>query len=324
MNSVQCELCPKACLLAPGESGDCRVRVNLDGRMTAVTYGFPCAVHVDPVEKKPLYHFQPGTLALSLATAGCNLHCLNCQNWEISQADPETVAASPVSPAQLTELAQEQQCRSIAYTYTDPVVFYEYTYDSARTARKAGLKNLAVSAGYINRRPLEELCNVIDAATIDVKAMSDKFYREVCGGTLKPVLEALVTYKRCGVWLEVSNLVLPTMNDRDEDFKHLAAWMKTNLGPETPLHFLRFFPHYRMRELPPTPEATLRRAREIAQAEGMKYVYIGNLADADAGVTRCPHCHRPVIERSGYSLQHNFLRQGKCPDCGTAIAGVWE
>ena len=324
MNSVQCELCPKACLLQPGQSGDCRVRVNLDGRLVAVTYGYPCAVHIDPVEKKPLYHFHAGTAALSLATAGCNLHCLNCQNWEISQADPDTVPASELLPDQVAALAEKHQCLSVAYTYTDPVVYYEYAVDCCRKVRAASRKNIMVSAGYINRRPLEELCKVTDAATIDLKAMSDKFYRDVCGGTLKPVLAALETYKNCGVWLEVSNLVLPTMNDRDEDFRHLAAWIKGNLGADTPLHFLRFFPQYRMRELPPTQEATLVRAREIAVDAGLKYVYIGNLAQADAAVTRCPQCGQMVVERTGYRLKTNRLRQGRCPDCGTAIAGVWE
>jgi len=324
MNSVQCELCPKACQLQPGQSGDCRIRVNLDGKLLAVTYGFPCALHLDPVEKKPLYHFYPGSAALSLATVGCNLHCLNCQNWEISQADPGTVPANELTPAQVAELAVQHKSKSVAYTYTDPVVYYEYALDCSRKVREAGKKNILVSAGYINRRPLEELCKVTDAATIDLKAMTDKFYREVCGATLKPVLAALETFKRCGVWLEVSNLVLPTMNDRDEDFRHLASWLKSNLGADTPLHFLRFMPHYRMRELPPTPEATLNRAREIARAEGLRYVYIGNLAQADASSTRCPQCGKTVIERTGYRLRDNLLRRGNCPGCGTSIAGVWE
>lgn len=324
MTAVRCELCPKACLVKPGQSGDCRARVNLDGKLQAVTYGFPCAVHVDPVEKKPLYHFLPGSLTFSLATAGCNLHCLNCQNWEISQAEPYRIPAHSLPPQQLMETAVHYKCRSISYTYTDPVIFYEYVYDTSKLVREAGGRNILVSAGYINRRPLLELCRYTDAATIDVKALSDKFYREICGGTLRPVLESLITFKETGVWLEVSHLIIPTLNDSDNDLKRVIRWHKENLGADTPLHFLRFFPRYRMRNLPETSDETLGRARDLALAEGLHYVYIGNLARPEWGVTSCPGCKKELIKRTGHKITENLVRQGKCPACSTAIAGVWK
>lgn len=324
MGVVTCELCPKSCRMSPGEAGDCRARVNLDGRLCAVTYGFPCAMHVDPVEKKPLYHFLPGTRTFSLAAAGCNLHCLNCQNWEISQGDPERVPAYHVLPSALPGMAEKYRCRSLSYTYTDPVAFYEYTLDSCRAARAAGLRNVMVSAGYINKRPLRELCGYLDAANIDLKSMSDRFYREVCFGTLKPVQEALVEIRERGVMLEITNLVIPTLNDSDDDLRKLSAWIKSALGAETPLHFSRFHPRYRMRELPPTPEETLKRAREIGLSEGLKYVYAGNVTMPEWSATRCPGCGGELIARSGLAVLSMRLKNGTCPDCGTMIAGVWE
>ncbi|MCP4639303.1 MAG: AmmeMemoRadiSam system radical SAM enzyme, partial [bacterium] len=245
--TVICDLCPKACAIAPGQSGECRVRVNLDGRLVAVTYGYPCAVHVDPVEKKPLFHFLPGTGILSIATVGCNLHCKNCQNWEISQENPENTAGSPLPPDRIPELAKQHGCRSVAYTYTDPVVFYEYTMDSCVRAREAGLRNALVTAGYINRDPMAALCEHVDAANIDLKFMSDRLYREICGGTLKPVQETLVLAKSLGVMVEVTNLVIPTLNDSDEDVQALCQWVAGNMGADTPIHFSRFHPDHRMK-----------------------------------------------------------------------------
>ena len=253
---VQCELCPKACLIEPGQSGECRVRVNLGGKLVAVTYGYPCARHVDPVEKKPLFHFLPGTGILSIATAGCNLHCKNCQNWNISQMNPEDIPAESFPPAAVAETAQRLGCRSVAYTYSEPIIFYEYTLDSCIEARERGLKNVLVTAGYINEAPLRKLCRYVDAANIDLKALSDAFYRDICGGTLAPVLNTLVTAKSLGVLVEVTNLLIPTLNDSDGEIRELARWVATNLGKETPLHFSRFHPSYRMENLPPTPAGT--------------------------------------------------------------------
>lgn len=321
---VQCELCPKGCVIGPGQSGDCRIRVNLDGKLCAVTYGFPASVHVDPMEKKPLFHFLPGTGILSIATVGCNLHCKNCQNWEISQRNPEEVEATPLPPEALPALARRTNCLSVAYTYTDPAAYYEYALDSCRFCREAGLRNVLVTAGYINPAPLRELCRYVDAANIDLKAMSDSFYRTVCDGTLQPVLDALALAKSLGVEVEVTNLVIPTLNDGDADLVPLARWVKENLGAETPLHFSRFFPHYQMRHLPPTPEETLVRARELARAEGLKHVYVGNVETRDGETTFCPGCGAALIRRDRYMILSNRLRDGRCPDCGREIQGVWK
>lgn len=321
---VQCDLCPKYCVMKPGESGDCRVRVNIDGQLSAVTYGFPSAVHVDPIEKKPLNHFLPGTSIFSIATVGCNLHCRNCQNWEISQQNPEEAVAFPLSPADVVAQAKRAECVSVAYTYTDPSVYYEYTLDSCAQAREAGLRNVLVTAGYLNEPPLRELCKVVDAVTIDLKSMSDQFYRDICGATLAPVLNYFVVCKAMGVHVEASNLLIPTLNDKDEEIETLCRWIKENLGGETPLHFLRFFPQYRMRHLPATPASTLVKAREIATAVGLNYVYIGNLMEADSATTKCPSCQRAVIRRTGHQVLENVLVKGACPDCKKGIYGVWK
>ncbi len=324
MSVVQCELCPKSCRVEPGQSGECRIRVNVDGKLLAVTYGHPCSVHVDPIEKKPLFHVLPGTPILSLATVGCNLHCKNCQNWEISQENPENVSARPVHPAAVPILAYDYGCRSVAYTYTDPVVFYEYARDSSERAKEANLRNVLVTAGYINQDPLEELCRFVDAANIDLKALSDTFYRDVCGATLAPVLNTLVVAKSRGVLVEVTNLVIPTLNDSDDDLLRLCRWIAENLGRETPLHFSRFFPHHQMKNLPPTPAAALDRAREIARGEGMQHVYIGNIQRPEASNTYCPSCGELLIERVRYRVNRNRVRSGKCPDCAADIYGIWS
>ncbi|RKX30732.1 MAG: AmmeMemoRadiSam system radical SAM enzyme [Verrucomicrobia bacterium] len=322
--ALQCSLCPKGCILNPGESGNCRIRINLDDRLLAVTYAHPCSIHIDPVEKKPLFHFLPGTPILSIATVGCNLHCKNCQNWEISQRNPEDSTSYRIPPADLVELARRQRTPSIAYTYTEPVAYYEYTLDTCMRAREAGLLNVLVTAAYINRKPWRELCRYVDAANIDLKAFSDRFYREICDGTLQPVLDALVTAREMGVLVEVTNLVIPTLNDSDEDFRNLCRWVVREMGRDTPLHFSRFFPHYRMRHLPPTPLETLERARSIALSEGLYFVYIGNVLTRDAENTICPGCGRVLVRRRGYTILENRLRTGRCPFCGTEIYGKWS
>jgi pyruvate formate lyase activating enzyme len=324
VSTVQCELCPKNCLIAPGQSGECRIRVNLDGRLTAVTYGHPCSIHLDPVEKKPLFHFLPGTSILSIATVGCNLHCLNCQNWEISQENPENSESHRLPPDEIPGLAKRYDCPSVAYTYTDPVVYYEYTLDSCIRAKEAGLRNALVTAGYINEKPLRKLAPFVDAANIDLKALSDRFYREVCGATLGPVLNALVTSKSMGVLVEVTNLVIPTLNDTDEDLRSLSRWVAENLGRETPLHFSRFFPQHKMRNLPPTPAATLDRAMRIARGEGLHHVYVGNVQRPEGDNTTCASCGGLLVERVRYQVLRNRLVSGKCPDCGAAAYGIWK
>lgn len=321
--NIQCELCPKGCIVAPGQSGECRIRVNIDGKLVAVTYGHPCSVHVDPVEKKPMYHFLPGTGILSLATVGCNLHCKNCQNWEISQENPENVRASELPPEKIPPLAIEYGCPSVAYTYSEPLTWYEYTLDACIRAREARLRNVLVTAGYANRPPLEKLFKYVDGVQIDIKAMSDQFYRDVCGATLKPVLNACVLAKSAGVWVELSNLVIPTLNDTDDDFRKLSQWVVQNMGNGTPLHFLRFFPQYKMRNLPETPADTLERAKQIAAAEGVHHVYVGNLARPEGNNTYCPSCNRLLVERRGFAVVRNEITAGKCPACKTEISGIW-
>ncbi len=320
---LQCDLCPKGCVIGPGQRGECRIRFNMDGRLVAATYGHPCAVHVDPVEKKPLFHFLPGTSIFSLATVGCNLHCKNCQNWEISQANPEDLEAKALSPVEAAQLAVENGCLSIAYTYTDPIAYYEYAYDCSLAARKAGLKNVLVTAGYINPEPLARIGRVTDAANIDLKSIRDDFYRTICGATLKPVQDALVQSKELGIWVEVTNLVIPTLNDSDADLRDLCRWHARNLGVDTPLHFSRFFPQYQMQHLPPTPTETLERARNIARGEGMQYVYIGNVLSPSGENTHCPACGMLLIERKGFSILRNEVRNGRCPGCNAEIHGIW-
>ena len=322
--TVQCELCPKMCLIEPGQSGECRVRINIDGVLRTVVYGFPCSIHIDPIEKKPLFHFLPSTKILSLATVGCNLHCRNCQNWEISQANPEDSRAIFCPPEKLVEMTQEYDCPSLAYTYTDPIIFYEYTYDNAKLAKDKGIRSVLVTAGYINAEPWKKLLKYVDAVNIDLKGMSDDFYIRVCSGTLRPVQEALVLAKASGIMVEVTNLIIPTLNDKPEQIRKLTRWVKANLGGETPLHFSRFFPRYKMQHLPPTSLKTLDMAREIAISEGLHYVYIGNIRSYAGQNTYCPGCNALLIERSGYTILQNRLKEGCCPDCGKEIYGVWK
>ena len=321
---VQCELCPKMCIISEGQSGDCRVRINLDGVLRTVVYGYLCSTNIDPIEKKPLFHFLPGTPILSVATVGCNLHCRNCQNWEISQANPEESDAIFCPPAKLVELTRRNICTSLAYTYTEPIIYYEYTYDTAKLAREAGIRNVLVTAGYINEEPWRRLLQYVDAITLDLKGITEEFYRDICSATLKPVLNTLVVAKSCGVEVEVSNLVIPTLNDKPEEIRELVRWVRANLGRETPLHFLGFIPRYKMLHLPPTSLATLEMARNIAIEEGMDYVYIGNVASKQGQNTYCPSCKKLLIERSGFTILQNQLKNGRCPDCRKEIYGVWK
>jgi len=323
-NSVQCVLCPHLCTLAPGERGRCSVRLNISGELVSLVYGRPVAVHIDPVEKKPLFHFMPGIDVFSIATVGCNLKCEFCQNWEISQAAPEDTNPYDMPPEAVIEHALAHNCRAIAYTYTEPVVYYEYTRDCARLAREAGIKNILVTAGYINRGPLSELAEYIDAANVDLKSMSDTFYRNVCGGTLQPVLDTIRYLKTSGTWVEITNLIVPTLNDEDSEIDTLSSWVLDNTGEDTPLHFSRFFPMYRLTDLAPTPIETLREARVRALDAGLKHVYVGNAVTPDGMITSCPDCGSILISRSGYMITENNIANGNCVNCQTPVAGVWE
>jgi len=320
---VQCELCPFRCFLPEGSRGICRVRMNVGGKLKTLVYAQPVAVHVDPIEKKPVYHLLPGSGIFSIATVGCNLKCSFCQNWEISQSYPEQAKGEMLSPEQVVALAIKHKCHSIAYTYSEPIVFYEYVMDTAKLAKKAGLKNVLVSAGYINPEPLKELAPYFDVIKIDLKGFNEKFYREVVGGELRFVLDALVELKKQGVLVEVVNLVVPTLNDDMDDITAMSEWIYLNLGPDTPLFFSRFSPHYQLANLPATPIETLEEARRIALKTGLKYVYIGNLPGHPAENTYCPGCGKVLIRRYGYAILENYIKNSRCYFCGEKIPGVW-
>jgi pyruvate formate lyase activating enzyme len=320
---VQCNLCPHRCIIADGERGTCRVRENRGGRLYSMVYGNPCAVHVDPIEKKPFYHFLPTVAAFSLATAGCSLRCLYCQNWQISQLPPEETQNADLPPEDVVLYAQQQQAPVIAYTYSEPTAFYEYMLDTSRRAREAGLRNVVVSAGFINPEPLRELCQAVDAIKIDLKGYDEGFYRDVCGAELGPVLEAIRIIYESGVHLEIVNLVVPTLNDSLEQLRALAQWIAQDLSPDVPLHFSRFHPQYKLTNLPPTPVETLDRARETAMEEGVHFVYVGNVPDHPGNHTYCPACGEVLIARQGFTVTEYHLQEGVCAYCGEPIPGVW-
>ncbi|MFH1901342.1 MAG: AmmeMemoRadiSam system radical SAM enzyme [Candidatus Omnitrophota bacterium] len=321
---VKCELCPKACCLEENQRGNCRIRINIQGSLRSLTYGHPCSIHIDPIEKKPLFHFYPSSSILSLATAGCNLHCKNCQNWEISQSNPEDIPSYDLSPQSIVDLTIRENCSMIAYTYTEPLAFYEYTLDISILARKDFLKNVLVTAGYLNKQPLRKLYKVTDAANIDLKFFDDAMYRKITTGSLKPVLDALVLAKEMNVWLEITHLIIPTLNDDLSLIKKMCVWIKSNLGKDTPVHFSRFHPHYLLKNLPPTPVSTLRKAQEVAKEVGINYVYIGNVWGDEGEFTYCPYDGKILIKRVGYTILENNIEEGKCKFCSKPIAGRWK
>ena len=274
---MECRLCPHHCLILEGKTGRCRSRHNVGGHLVSEVYGRPCALAIDPVEKKPLYHFHPGTKCLSIACTGCNLRCHNCQNHDISQAAPDEVRSMALLPEEVVGLCEEHHCPGIAYTYTEPLTYLEYVVDTARLAHEHGLWNILVTAGYVCQEPLHDLLPFLDAANIDVKSFSDDLYRLVNGARLAPVLDTILAMRDAGVWVELTNLVIPGVNDDMEMIRKMCQWMADNGMHDTPLHFSRFFPHYRMRDIPPTPIETLRQARQIAHEEGVRNVYLGNV-----------------------------------------------
>jgi len=320
---VQCTLCPHRCIIADGERGTCRVRENRAGRLYSMVYGNPCAVHVDPIEKKPFYHFLPTVPAFSLATAGCNLRCLYCQNWSISQVPPEQTQNADLPPEEVVRYARQYKAPVIAYTYSEPIIFYEYMLDTARLAREAGLRNVVISAGFIEPDPLRELCATVDAIKIDLKGYDEDFYREVCEAELGPVLEAIRTIYESGTHLELVNLVVPTLNDNLEQLQALARWVARDLSPDVPLHFSRFHPQYKLTNLPPTPVERLDRAREIALEAGVRFVYVGNVPGHPGNNTSCPACGRTIIVRQGFGVKEYHLQAGACAYCNQPIPGVW-
>lgn len=321
---VQCQLCPRRCIIPPGKRGFCGVRENREGILYTLVYAKPCAIHIDPIEKKPLFHFLPATTAFSIATAGCNLKCKFCQNWTISQAKPEEVDYIYLEPEDLIKKVKDSGSPTIAYTYTEPTIFYEYMLDIAKIAKKQGIKNIMHSAGHINEEPLRQLCKYLDAANIDLKGFSQKYYEEMSLGNLDSVLKTLKILKEEGIWIEITNLVLPGYNDDEDTIIKMCLWIKENLGDEVPLHFSRFWPMYKLTALSPTPLETLEKARKIALDCGLKYVYIGNVPGHEAENTYCPKCKKIVIRRSGYTILEVNLENGKCKFCGYKIAGTWH
>jgi len=321
-NHVRCNLCAHRCIISDGKKGICWVRENHGGTLYTLVYGRIIAQHVDPVEKKPLFHFYPGSTAYSIATPGCNFRCRWCQNWEISQMPREQriVMGQEVSPEQIVAAAKRAGCRSIAYTYTEPTVFFEYAYDTARLAHEAGLANIYVTNGYMTEEMLEMFHPYLDAANVDLKAFRDETYRKYVGARLQPVLDAMKTMKRLGIWLEVTTLVVPGINDEEEELKDTADFVASELGVDTPWHISRFFPAYKMTDAPPTPLETLSRAREIGLETGLHYVYVGNVPGEEN--TFCPHCGRLLVRRVSFYVTENHIHDGRCPYCETPVAGV--
>lgn len=320
---VHCQLCPRECVVADAERGYCGVRENRGGDYKTLVYGALCSLNIDPIEKKPLFHYLPGTTALSVATAGCNVECKFCQNWRVSQYRPEQVESVIVPPDRLAQMAKERGTPTMAYTYTEPVVFSEYVHDAAAAGRRQGLGSVMVSNGYIREPAMRDLCSCLTAVKVDLKGFSEKFYSEICAGKLAPVLSTLDVLKDIGIHLEIVMLMIPTLNDAPGEIGEMAKWILAHLGPDVPLHFTRFHPMFRLTNLPPTPVETLERARKVAMDAGLRYVYIGNVPLHEGENTYCHSCRKIVIRRVGYNVNTSNLKDGRCGSCGTAIPGVW-
>ena len=321
---VECQLCPRGCQVADVERGGCGVRENRGGVYHTLVYGLPCTIHVDPIEKKPFFHVLPGQQALSYATAGCNVECKFCQNWEISQYRPEQVKNIWLPPGDLAAAARQAGVPLLSATYSEPVVFWEYVRDASIEARRFGIRSTAVSNGYIQEQPLKDVLPLLTAMKVDLKAFRDAFYRDVIRGELKPVLKALEIIKASGTWLEIVVLLIPTLNDSEEEVRDLARWVKTTLGPDVPVHLTRFHPTYRLTNLPPTPIETLERAWNTAKAEGLHFAYLGNVPGHPGENTVCPTCGATLIKRVGFQVMENRLKKGACPDCSRTIPGIWS
>jgi pyruvate formate lyase activating enzyme len=321
---VKCQICPNNCVLKEGQESLCRTHVVKDGKLYSMAYGNPCSVHIDPIEKKPLFHFLPTTKSYSISTAGCTFACLNCQNWEISQKSPKNTANVELMPSKVMQEAVLNGCSSVAYTYAEPIAFYEYMFESAKFVRARGLKNLLISNGFINEKPLRDLCKYMDAANINLKSFSDDIYEKLNGGSLQPVLNTLKILKEEGVWLEITNLVVPGWTDKPDMITQMCDWLAKNGFQDTPLHFSRFFPLYKLKDLPYTPMEILDKSLEIAGRAGLKYVYLGNVPGSPAESTYCPKCKKVMVERKGFNILNNYLHNSHCKFCGEKIAGVWS
>ena len=325
-HKVKCHLCAHGCVIDPGKRGLCMVRENRDGILYSLVYGKIISRNVDPIEKKPLFHFLPGSTSFSIATVGCNFQCEHCQNFEISQFSRYEKKALPgqdTTPAQIVAAARSSGAASISYTYTEPTIFGEFAYDTAVLARQEGIRNVFVSNGFMSEKSAITLAEVLDADNIDLKSFSDSFYRKICKARLQPVLDTIARMKKLGVWLEVTTLIIPGLNDSDQELKDLAGFL-TEVGADIPWHVSAFYPTYKMLNRPRTPVQTLRRARQIGLDAGLRYVYTGNIPGDEGEKTFCYACGALVIDRLGYTIRHNHLQQGTCPQCGVSIDGVWE
>lgn len=325
---IACDACSQHCLLHEGEYGRCGIRKVENGRLNLLTYGFAAAINVDPIEKKPMFHFLPGSKVFSFGTVGCNFSCTFCQNADISQYPKEhnhEIVGHPLSPNNAVELALRHGCDSIAYTYNEPVVFFEYTYDTAKLAHEAGLKNVYVTSGYETHQAIDTIAPYLDGMNIDIKSYSQSFYRDVCGASLKPVLDAIEYAHSKGIWIETTTLLIPGLNDSEEEIRAIARF-QSSLDPDMPWHISAFHPTYKMLDRPRTDPKILRRAYEIGREEGLHYVYVGNIDDQDRESTYCPECGSIVLNRRGHLGQYvtNRLQEGRCPECSAKIAGIWN
>jgi pyruvate formate lyase activating enzyme len=322
---VQCDLCPRECKLREGQRGLCFVRARQDDEIVLTSYGRSTGFWADPIEKKPLNHFLPGTSVLSFGTAGCNLACRYCQNWDISKARSDEILSQEATPDEIATSAIHRGCRSVAFTYNDPVVFHEYAIDTAEAAHAAGLKTVAVTAGYISPAPRVEFFDAMDAANIDLKSFSDEFYHRYCAGSLEPVLDTLrYVHDETDVWLEITTLLIPGLNDSDAEIDAMTRWVFEHLGPDVPQHFTAFHPAFRMMDTPPTTFSSLLRARDIATRNGLHYVYTGNIPDERTQSTWCPGCGAKLIGRFGYRITAWGIDRGRCRSCGRAVPGVFD
>ncbi|MFH0887677.1 MAG: AmmeMemoRadiSam system radical SAM enzyme [Planctomycetota bacterium] len=323
-DAVECLICPRRCHIPNHSRGYCGNKENDKGFYYSLVYSKPCTTNIDPIEKKPFFHFLPGATSYSLATVGCNLGCKFCQNWQISQASPEESTSYDLPPAMVVEKAKSSKTPVIAFTYTEPIVFYEYMYDISSLAKQQGFHSVMVSNGTINEEPLLALCRQLSAVKIDLKAFTDEFYQKYCNSNLQPVLDTLLTLKKIKIWFEIVVLIIPTLNDNPKEIKAMCEWIKNNLGDNIPLHFSRFQPMYKLSNLPATPLKTMEDAYQIARECGLKFVYLGNVSPHQAESTYCPSCRKILIKRIGYTIEENVLKDNKCPYCSEIIPGVWK
>jgi len=322
---IKCTLCPRYCKIGPGQHGFCFIRQNKNDQLITTGYGHPTGFAVDPIEKKPLSHFLPGTDILSFGTAGCNLGCKFCQNWTMSKARLDDLHAHSVSPEGVVALAKKHATPSIAYTYNDPTIFAEYVIDIAKLARDEGIRSVMVTAGYIDKEARKDVYQFIDAANVDLKAFTERFYHKLTFSHLDDVLDTLIWLKNeTDVWIEITNLIIPQENDSNDELKNMCEWILQNLGDSVPLHFTAFHPDFKMRDKPRTPDSTLHNARKIALSMGIKYCYLGNILDSKSQTTYCPDCNKALILRDWHSVSKNLVKEGKCPHCGVVIAGIFE